>query len=106
MTSSEACYYLHENGSLIFKPHGGVEVEPGGFVRHVWSYGTVSKSPKNFTAFLVDALNRGAARDRVVKLAEHAELTRFVTVSDPDNGRDIYDVLRRYVPGSLSPRFD
>ena len=106
MPSSEACYYLHEDGSLIFKPHGEVEVEPGGFVRHVWSFETIAKSPKNFTAFLVDALNRGANRDRVVKLAEKAGLAEFVTVSDPASGSDIYDVLRRYVPGSLSPRFD
>ncbi len=40
-------YYLHENGSLIYKPHGGVEVNSP-FVKCIWSVAVISTTPEYF----------------------------------------------------------
>ena len=70
-------YYLHENGHLIYKPHGGVDVTSS-FVRAVWFVENIGRSPKAFVAFLKEAHRKGAKRDEVFRLANHNNLVHFV----------------------------
>lgn len=62
-------YYLHTNGDLIYKRHGGVVVEPGGFVVQVWEMSYWASDPEKFTHFLRNAFKAGARVDRIVQIA-------------------------------------
>jgi len=73
-------YYLHENGELIYKPHG---VDPqdaadSTFVKHVWCCEEMAVSPHNFVNFLKDAYSRGANVTAITELAKNMKLKEFV----------------------------
>ncbi len=59
-------YYLHTNGDLILRSTEP-EIEPGGFVVEVWPF---FQSRNCAWVILVEALARGAKKDRVQELAE------------------------------------
>lgn len=71
-------YYLHENGSLIYKRLGGVEVENGGFVRYVWECEMIGKSPKDFLTFLEEAKKLGANQSEIIRLIEVNKLDEYI----------------------------
>ncbi|UPR37600.1 hypothetical protein H9K57_08295 [Vibrio parahaemolyticus] len=48
-------YYLHTNGRIIFKPHGGVDATSD-FVVEVWNGSDIGKSPVDFTYFFKRSL--------------------------------------------------
>jgi hypothetical protein len=73
-------YYLHENGSVIYKRLGGVEVEPGGFVRRVWEVQQIAETPEKFMTWLMELLALGADVDRVIELEKHNDLGIFVDI--------------------------
>lgn len=66
-------YYLHANGKLIHKPHGGVEEEPGGFVRKVWTIDT--RHRQTGWEMLIEAIALDASPDEVDRLARHWHMT-------------------------------
>lgn len=59
-------YYLHENGELIYKPHGGVQRDSD-FVVAVWDVDHIVKSPESFCGWLGLAFELGEKN----KLDEH-----------------------------------
>jgi hypothetical protein len=93
----ESEYYAHVNGDLIYKPHGGVDATSD-FVVKVWSVPLISKSPKNYLAFLVDAFNHGVSRERILELARHQNLDDYVAGATAG--------LEKLERGELTPDFD
>ena len=70
-------YYLHENGKLIYKPHGGVDfMSP--FVKGLWPTSIIAKTPYTFTTFLFQARQKGAKEEEIHRLANHNKLSDFV----------------------------
>lgn len=49
----KAEYYLHTNKSLLYKPHGGVDVGSP-FVIKKWSAKSIGQSPSHFLDFLLE----------------------------------------------------
>lgn len=72
----EGEYYLHENGSLIYKPHGGVQRESA-FVRRVWAVVEIAQTPDAFVEFLAEARSAGAREPEIVRLADHNKLDEY-----------------------------
>lgn len=71
-------YYLHENGSLIYKPNGGVQTDSA-FVRKVWQVSHISQNPHDFVSFLCVARGLGANKDDIFRLANKNNLSDFVS---------------------------
>lgn len=69
-------FYLHTNGSLIYKPHGGVEYDSP-FVKRVWE-DDYFETPQAFTKFLTEAVRAGANKDEVDRLILNNNLTSWV----------------------------
>lgn len=70
-------YYLHENGSLIYKPCGGVDLTST-FVKRLWSVNDFNKTPQDFTQWLKEAHAAGANKEEILRVANHNDLYRFV----------------------------
>lgn len=70
-------YYLHENGELIYKPHGGVERDSD-FVIRVWSVPEITSSPRSFCHWLRKAFLLGAKKSRVIELGEKNKLDKYI----------------------------
>lgn len=66
-------YYLHANGALIFKPHGGVDTTSA-FVRRSWPLVHISPTPDHFVRFLAEAHQAGALAAEIDRLAKHNNL--------------------------------
>lgn len=81
-------YYLHENGKLIYKPHGGVD-ETSDMVVHAWRESVIGKSPLTFILFLGHAFDLGARKDEIERLAKHNNLSKF----EPDWRKHVYNNL-------------
>lgn len=77
--NSSGQYYLHSNGSLIYKPHGGVERDAhlGGFVVEVWKVDTVKYCPDTFLVFLSQAKHFGAKESEIERLAAQNKLSEY-----------------------------
>ena len=72
-------YYLHENGSLIYKnTELDDEVLASPFVKCVWHITQISRTPQEFAKFLREALAKGAEKERVMYLADHNRLAGFI----------------------------
>jgi len=71
-------YYLHENGSLIYKPHGGVQADSA-FVRKVWPVSQISATPHDFVSFLCVARGLGANEGDIYRLANHNMISDFIS---------------------------
>lgn len=70
-------YYLHENGSLIYKPHGGVD-QSSSFVKRVWNAASIGKTPDVYVAWLKEAFNLGAKRSEIERCANANHLYKYV----------------------------
>lgn len=70
-------YYVHVNGDLIYKPHGGVEHDSP-FVVSVWSVDQIGQSPQAFTHFLHEAYQLGAREEYISELAIKNNLGGFI----------------------------
>jgi len=81
-------YYLHTNGDLIHK-RTEPEVEPGGFVSHVWQIDPTDRA----TAWMVilEGLALGANVPRVKQLAQHWHCS----------AQDLVAYISRYHPSDL-----
>lgn len=77
-------YYLHTNGSLIYKPHGGVEHDSP-FVKRVWEINDMN-TPQGYTTFLKEAWANGANRDEIERMINHNVLDQYI----PDCREQIY----------------
>lgn len=73
---AHAEYYLHENGSLICKPNGGVDIMSP-FVKGLWQGTVIGKSPEAFVTFLEQAHKKGANREDICRLADHNNLQKY-----------------------------
>ena len=71
-------YYLHENGSLIYKPHGGVDYSST-FVKRVWAANLIGRTPHDFVEWLKEAFDAGANREDVERFANHNSLHKYVS---------------------------
>lgn len=74
----EAEYYLHENGSLIFKPHGGVQCNSS-FVKRVWNANFIGRTPDEFVSWLKEAFEAGAKKEEVERCANYNKLDNYVS---------------------------
>lgn len=70
-------YYLHENGSLICKPSGGVDGSSS-FVKKVWAIRDISVSPNAYVAWLKEAFLLGANRSDIERCANSNKLSQFM----------------------------
>ena len=78
-------YYLHQNGELIFKKRDiDEEVLESSFVKEAWQLHEVGASPSSFLAFLLEAAELGALRERVEGLAATAELEKYIPSAAED----------------------
>jgi len=73
----ESQYYLHENGDVIYKPHGGVD-SSSDFVVRVWNVNVIGKKPEIFADWLFELYSLDANHERIVQLAEHNKLFDFI----------------------------
>ncbi|WP_441258046.1 hypothetical protein ACS18Q_17000 [Vibrio sp. Vf1514] len=71
-------YYLHENGSLIYKPHGGVQANSS-FVKRVWDATLIGRTPHEFVGWLKEAFNAGAKRTEIERCANANNLSQYVS---------------------------
>jgi hypothetical protein len=73
-------YYLHENGKLIYKPHGlsDEDIMDSDLVVNYWPNAQIGGSPADFLTFLREAKGWGADESEIVRLAEHNKLDEFV----------------------------
>ena len=69
-------YYLHTNGTLIYKPLGGVDASSD-FVVKVWRLSDVAPTPETFVDFLREAFVLGAYANEISRLADHNQLDDF-----------------------------
>ena len=79
----KAQYYLHTNGDLIFKPHGGVDVESD-FVVQAWNANVIGESPGKFAMWLLDCYRMGAKQTEIKRLADHFEILTFIPKLKPE----------------------
>jgi len=70
-------YYLHENGKVIYKPHGGVQMDSS-FVRKVWEASIIGKNPASFSLWLLELYNLKVDGSRIVELANHNNLFEYI----------------------------
>ena len=73
---SDAQYYLHTNGNIIYKPHGGVDPSSD-FVAKAWRLDTISTTPDAFANFLLDCARLGADHDHIRYLINYNHLFDF-----------------------------
>lgn len=73
-------YYLHENGKLIYKPHGlsDEDIMNSDLVVNYWPNQHIGGSPQAFLNFLREAKAWGANASEVTRLAEHNKLNEFI----------------------------
>lgn len=71
-------YYLHENGDMIYKPHGGVDVTSN-FVKRLWESYEFRPSGSHFLNMLKEAHSLGARKDRLYEMAKSVKLEQFVS---------------------------
>lgn len=69
-------YYLHENGSLIYKPCGGIDCTST-FVKRVWSVNEFKQTPHTFIEWLKEAHKAGAHKEDVLRVANHNQLHNY-----------------------------
>lgn len=69
-------YYLHENGSLIYKPHGGVD-QSSTFVKRVWDARSIGTSQYVFVSFLKEAYKAGANKEDIQRMADKNSLSLY-----------------------------
>jgi hypothetical protein len=67
-------YYLHENGSVIYKPHGGVDSDSC-LVKKVWNANFLTQGPHVYLDWLKELHALGA---------NTKDLTRLWTAQDMD----------------------
>lgn len=70
-------YYLHQNGTLIYKAAGGVD-GTSCFVKQLWQVKDISKTPQMFADFLNEAKERGAKESEIVRLAKYNNLAAYI----------------------------
>lgn len=70
-------YYLHDNGELIYKPHGGVD-SSSPFVRGVWSAWSFQQSAFHFLKFLLQAKCLGASASEIRRLHDFNNLSIYI----------------------------
>lgn len=70
-------YYLHQNGSLIYKPHAGVDCSSS-FVKRVWDARYIGRTPGEFVEWLKEAFLAGAKKQDVMRVANHNQLSNYV----------------------------
>jgi len=70
-------YYLHTDGSVIYKPHGGID-RSSTFVKKTWNANNIGKTPKDFLEWLTEIADLGAKHDRIRDLWETNKLTEYV----------------------------
>jgi hypothetical protein len=70
-------YYLHENGSLIYKPHGDVDTTST-FVKRVWAVSSFCESPQAFIQWLEDARQSGTNKEDIERVAIANSLDEFI----------------------------
>ena len=78
-----AQYYLHTDGSVIFKPHGGVDTSST-FVRRMWYLSEVAPSPLTFAKWLLELYNLGAKHSEIRRLTNRNRLFEFVPELRPE----------------------
>ncbi|ENC6709541.1 hypothetical protein ABKY54_004147 [Vibrio harveyi] len=76
MNEQNAEYYLHENGSLICKPNGGVQHDSA-FVKGVWNAYEIGSSPQKFVDWLKHVFELGANVSEIERLANNNNLNLY-----------------------------
>lgn len=71
-------YYLHENGSLIYKPHATYEDMDSTFVKHYWVAREFGASPQVFLENLKVAKQMGARWEEIMRLVEFNHLSDYI----------------------------
>ncbi len=88
MFNNEAEYYLHENGSLICKPNGGVQADSA-FVKRLWAVPDICHTPQRFTEWLKEAYELGANCSDIERIANNNQLSKYIVEWE-------YQVFGRY----------
>lgn len=73
-------YYLHTNGSLIYKMLG-VNDPDSSFIVKIWNANEVTRSPTAFINFLKEALDLGASKKECLRLYEHSHVDSFIPIA-------------------------
>ncbi len=73
----QAEYYLHENGSLICKPNGGVQADSS-FVKGVWLAREIGATPQRLVEWFKEVLTMGAKPSEIVRIAEYNKLENHI----------------------------
>ncbi len=72
-----AQYYLHTNGEMIYKPHGGVDYTSD-FVKHVWEESEFAPTPFAYVKMMTQAYQLGANPERLHEMAERTQLRNYI----------------------------
>jgi len=70
-------YYLHTNGSLIYKTLG-VDDPDSTFIVKIWQCSQIGKTPKDFLNFLYEAFDAGATKEECERLYNLNRLDSFL----------------------------
>ena len=76
-------YYLHANGMVIYKPHGGVD-HSSDFVVQIWNANHIARDPASYSNWLLDLFKLGAPMSEIRRLAEAQKLLEFMPELKPE----------------------
>ena len=70
-------YYLHENGSVIYKPHGGVQSDSTA-VKKVWNANFLTQGPHVYLDWLKELHALGANQSDLLRLWNAQDMDKWV----------------------------
>jgi|GEM_PF-1286921 hypothetical protein len=70
-------YHLHENGNLIYKPHGDVDRDSHAVIE-VWLASCIGRTPQSFCEWLKQAFELGANKERILELGNKNKLDEYI----------------------------
>lgn len=77
MNHDSAQYYLHENGEIIYKPHGGVQKDSTS-VKQIWQAKTIGVSPESYLNWLYELIMMDVDLKIVIELALQQPLEQYI----------------------------
>ena len=85
-------YYLHQNGKVIYKPHGGVDFSSP-FVMHIWHAIDFAKGgPQSYVKWLGELKRLGALQSEIDRLYKEAGVEDFIPEEYKDLTREILGI--------------
>lgn len=84
-------YYLHENGSVIYKPHGDVDANSP-FVKKVWNANFLSDGPLTYLKWLKELYDLGANTEDLKRLWNAQHMDKWVPEKEAKEAKEFFGI--------------